>query len=78
MCQGDSVYDLVDHRDHGRIQAELMSGPSSVSDQNSFSSEKVFICRMNLSRTTKRQLQYHKVSFPISLLHLNQTKHKSV
>ncbi|EFO26708.1 helix-loop-helix DNA-binding domain-containing protein [Loa loa] len=60
MCQGDSVYDLVDHRDHGRIQAELMSGPPSVSDQNFFSGEKVFICRMNLSRTTKRQVQYHK------------------
>ncbi|CAG9531004.1 unnamed protein product [Cercopithifilaria johnstoni] len=60
MCQGDSVYDLVDHRDHGRIQAELMSGPPSVSEQNFFSNEKVFICRMNLSRTTKRQLQYHK------------------
>ncbi|VIO99049.1 Helix-loop-helix DNA-binding domain containing protein [Brugia malayi] len=60
MCQGDSVYDLIDHRDHGRIQAELMSGPPSVSDQNFFPSEKVFICRMNLSRTTKRQLQYHK------------------
>ncbi|VDK87122.1 unnamed protein product [Litomosoides sigmodontis] len=60
MCQGDSVYDLVDHRDHGRIQAELMSGPSSVSDQNSFSNEKAFICRMSLSRTTKRRLQYHK------------------
>ncbi|KAM3716427.1 PAS domain-containing protein [Dirofilaria immitis] len=60
MCQGDSVYDLVDHRDHGRIQAELMSGPPSVSDQNIFMTEKVFICRINLSRTTKRQLQYDK------------------
>uniref|UniRef100_A0A0R3RVT9 BHLH domain-containing protein n=1 Tax=Elaeophora elaphi TaxID=1147741 RepID=A0A0R3RVT9_9BILA len=60
MCQGDSVYDLVDHHDHERVQAELMSGPSSVSDQNFFSNEKVLICRMNLSRTTKRQLQYHK------------------
>ncbi|VBB26745.1 unnamed protein product [Acanthocheilonema viteae] len=60
MCQGDSVYDIVDHHDHGRIQVELMSGPSSVSDQNFSSNERVFICRMNLSRTTKRQLQYHK------------------
>lgn len=69
MCQGDSVYDLVDHRDHGRIQAELMSDPSSVSDRNFFPSERVFICRMNLSRTTKRQLQYYKVP---QLLHTNQ------
>ncbi|VDM98583.1 unnamed protein product [Onchocerca ochengi] len=61
MCQGDSIYDLIDHRDHAHIQAELMSGPSStISDQNIFPNEKVFICRMNLSRTTKRQLQYHK------------------
>lgn len=63
MCQGDSIYDLVDYRDHALIHAELMSGPASISDQNFFSSERIFICRMNLSRTTKRQLQYHKVSY---------------
>lgn len=61
MCQGDSIYDLVDHRDHGRIQVELMSGPPSVSEQNFFPNERVFICRMSRSRITKRQLQYHKV-----------------
>ncbi|VDD91494.1 unnamed protein product [Enterobius vermicularis] len=60
MCQGDSLYDLVDSRDHGTVQSELMSGPPSVSVPNAFPDEKVFICRMNLSRTAKRQLQYHK------------------
>uniref|UniRef100_A0A0N5AUF8 Neuronal PAS domain-containing protein 4 n=1 Tax=Syphacia muris TaxID=451379 RepID=A0A0N5AUF8_9BILA len=60
MCQGDSVYDLVDSRDHLTVQNELMSGPPSVSVPNAFPEEKVFICRMNLSRTAKRQLQYHK------------------
>lgn len=63
MCQGDSLYDLVDSRDHGTVQSELMSGPPSVSVPNAFPDEKVFICRMNLSRTAKRQLQYHKVHF---------------
>ncbi|CAI2354878.1 unnamed protein product [Caenorhabditis sp. 36 PRJEB53466] len=57
MCQGDSIYDLVDGRDHGAVQAELASGPPGAA---SFPEERVFICRLNLARTAKRQLQYHK------------------
>uniref|UniRef100_A0A8R1I528 BHLH domain-containing protein n=1 Tax=Caenorhabditis japonica TaxID=281687 RepID=A0A8R1I528_CAEJA len=59
MCQGDSIYDLVDGRDHGAVQAELASGPPAAA---SFPEERVFICRLNLARTAKRQLQYHKIS----------------
>lgn len=58
MCQGDSIYDLVDGRDHGAVQAELASGPPGAA---TFPEERVFICRLNLARTAKRQLQYHKV-----------------
>uniref|UniRef100_A0A914V572 PAS domain-containing protein n=1 Tax=Plectus sambesii TaxID=2011161 RepID=A0A914V572_9BILA len=60
MSQGDSIYELVDPRDHTAVQAELLSGPPSVSMNARFPDERVFICRMNLSRTAKRQLQYHK------------------
>lgn len=72
MCQGDSIYDLVDIRDHDIVQNELMSGPPSVSDPKYFPDERVFVCRMNLSRAAKRQLQYHKVRFYITA-HLKLT-----
>ncbi|EGT34241.1 hypothetical protein CAEBREN_31640 [Caenorhabditis brenneri] len=57
MCQGDTIYDLVDLKDHGAVQAELASGPPGAA---SFPEERVFICRLNLARTAKRQLHYHK------------------
>ncbi|KHN76520.1 Neuronal PAS domain-containing protein 4 [Toxocara canis] len=60
MCQGDSIYDLVDIRDHSVVQSKLLSGPPFLSVTNTFSDERAFICRMNLSRSGKRQLQYHK------------------
>ncbi len=61
MSQGDSLYDLVDPRDHGTVQTELLSGPPSITMHMQFPDERVFICRMNLSRAAKRQLQYQKV-----------------
>uniref|UniRef100_A0A0N4ZRE0 Neuronal PAS domain-containing protein 4 n=1 Tax=Parastrongyloides trichosuri TaxID=131310 RepID=A0A0N4ZRE0_PARTI len=64
MCQGDSLYDLIDNRDHSVVQGELMSGPETINDINSHKPslilDKVFLCRINLSRTAKRHLQYHK------------------
>ncbi|EYB95143.1 hypothetical protein Y032_0163g3479 [Ancylostoma ceylanicum] len=57
MCQGDSIFDLVDPRDHPTVQTELNSGPQPTT---SFPEERVFLCRLNLARTAKRQLQYHK------------------
>uniref|UniRef100_A0A0K0ELF8 BHLH domain-containing protein n=1 Tax=Strongyloides stercoralis TaxID=6248 RepID=A0A0K0ELF8_STRER len=70
MCQGDSLYDLIDSRDHSAVQAELLSGPEGSHDihshEQSFPTSppstinKVFLCRINLSRTAKRHLQYHK------------------
>ena len=59
MCQGDSIYDLVDTRDHSAVEAELHSGPPTISNAH-FPDERVFICRMNLSRTAKRHIQYYK------------------
>ncbi|KAK5974897.1 PAS domain-containing protein [Trichostrongylus colubriformis] len=57
MCQGDSIFDLVDPRDHPTVHNELNSGPQPTT---SFPEERVFLCRLNLARTAKRQLQYHK------------------
>uniref|UniRef100_A0AC35UBW0 PAS domain-containing protein n=1 Tax=Rhabditophanes sp. KR3021 TaxID=114890 RepID=A0AC35UBW0_9BILA len=59
MCQGDSLYDLIDSRDHGAVQSELLSGPPSL-NASPYPEDKVFLCRINLSRTAKRHLQYHK------------------
>jgi hypothetical protein len=66
MCQGDIVYDLVDARDHLLLQQQLANGPPSVFD-DSFPRECSFVCRMNLSKTVKRQLNCYKVS--LSYLH---------
>ncbi|KAH7720512.1 Protein CKY-1 a [Aphelenchoides avenae] len=59
MCQGDSIYDLVDSRDHNAVTAELLSGPPPGTS-GMFPDDRMFICRMNLSRTAKRHIQYHK------------------
>ena len=61
MSQGDNIYDLVDSRDHAAVQAELLTGPPSISMNGKFPDERVFISRINCSRTARRQLQYHKV-----------------
>ena len=69
MCQGDSIYDLVDSRDHAAVQAELASGPPLSAN---FPEERVFICRLNLTRAAaKRQLQYHKVWATPNPAHMN-------
>ncbi|KAL5008712.1 hypothetical protein ScPMuIL_014293 [Solemya velum] len=50
--QGDSLFDIVDKRDHNTVQAQLVhSGDHSVS----------FFCRMNMSRTLKRQAGFGDV-----------------
>ncbi|CAD5222879.1 unnamed protein product [Bursaphelenchus okinawaensis] len=59
MCQGDSLYDLVDVRDHVTVQTELGIGPISGYSEY-YPHESVFVCRMNLSKTAKRQVQYYK------------------
>ncbi|KAL3872960.1 hypothetical protein ACJMK2_036128 [Sinanodonta woodiana] len=50
--QGDSLFDIVDKRDHGTVQAQLMQGTAGeVPTDHQIS----FFCRMNMSRTLKRQ-----------------------
>ncbi|KAK0412014.1 hypothetical protein QR680_005982 [Steinernema hermaphroditum] len=57
MCQGDQLYDLIDERDHAAVFRELNPNPKRL---RAAPEEGVFICRMNLSRTAKRQIHYHK------------------
>jgi len=52
--QGDSLFDIVDKRDHGTVQAQLLHGVSSTDGRNHGRSIS-FFCRMNMSRTLKRQ-----------------------
>ncbi|XP_052767265.1 uncharacterized protein LOC128208024 [Mya arenaria] len=51
--QGDSLFDIVDKRDHGTVQAQLLHG--STSAEGSQDRQISFFCRMNMSRTLKRQ-----------------------
>jgi len=67
MSQGDSLYDLVDVRDHVTLHREMMSGPPSLSMSMSHPDERVFMCRMNLTRTVRRHIQYQKVRFILFL-----------
>ncbi|XP_060571923.1 uncharacterized protein LOC132730083 [Ruditapes philippinarum] len=51
--QGDSLFDIVDKRDHGTVQAQLLHGVSAAEGHHN---RKIsFFCRMNMSRTLKRQ-----------------------
>ncbi|KRX21658.1 Neuronal PAS domain-containing protein 4 [Trichinella nelsoni] len=52
LGQGDSVYDLIDSRDHGTVQTILTS---TVTQE--FHDERVVLCRINTSSSTKRFAQ---------------------
>lgn len=55
--QGDSLFDIVDKRDHGTVQAQLLHGGGKMSQDIPTS----FFCRMNMSRTLKRQAGFGDV-----------------
>ena len=58
LTQGDSVYDVIDKRDHGAVQSELLhGGPSQTEEARSF------FCRMNVARSFRRQAGFgdHKM-----------------
>ncbi|XP_064602728.1 uncharacterized protein LOC135468411 isoform X2 [Liolophura sinensis] len=50
--QGDSIYDIIDKRDHATVQAQLLQGGASASKSDQ---DLTFFCRMNMSRCLKRQ-----------------------
>ncbi len=48
--QGDSLYDIVDKRDHGTVQAQLLqAGTDSEGDTR----DVAFFCRMNMFQKTQ-------------------------
>ncbi|KAK6182204.1 hypothetical protein SNE40_009936 [Patella caerulea] len=53
--QGDSLYDIVDKRDHVAVQTQLQGGDVTSSQ------DVAFFCRMNMSRSLKRQAGFGDV-----------------
>ncbi|CAL1542372.1 unnamed protein product [Lymnaea stagnalis] len=51
--QGDSLFDIVDKRDHSSVRAQLLQG-GNLDDKDAMP-DVSFFCRMNMSRTLKRQ-----------------------
>eukprot|EP00106_Octopus_bimaculoides_P000089 XP_014767531.1 PREDICTED: neuronal PAS domain-containing protein 4-like [Octopus bimaculoides] len=49
--QGDSLFDIIDKRDHITVQAQLLRGGTDVIPGQPLA----FFCRMNMSRSVKRQ-----------------------
>lgn len=69
LIHGDSVYDIIDKQDHSSIQAELgrsmpqqTTGSGSHHHHHSTSSldgeQRIFLCRMNVSRNARRQMRF--------------------
>lgn len=59
MTQGDSVYDIIDKRDHAVVQGHLLSAATAAAAATALGTsqedERSFFCRMNLSRSFRRQ-----------------------
>ncbi|XP_055636672.1 uncharacterized protein LOC129775684 isoform X2 [Toxorhynchites rutilus septentrionalis] len=72
LIHGDSVYDIIDKQDHGAIQSELGRGvpqhQTSASNHHSHhghrsssqldGEQRIFLCRMNVSRNARRQMRF--------------------
>ena len=59
MTQGDSLYDIIDKRDHASVQSQLLHSPFTPGAEE----ERTFFCRMNVARSFRRQAGFgdHKV-----------------
>ncbi|XP_071513790.1 uncharacterized protein [Panulirus ornatus] len=55
LIHGDSVYDIIDKQDHAAVQAELVRG---VQTPQLPEEERLFLCRMNVSRNARRQMRF--------------------
>lgn len=60
LIHGDSVYDMIDKQDHQAVQNELVKNIPTHGDD-----ERLFLCRMNVSRNARRQMRFgdQKVSW---------------
>lgn len=53
LIHGDSVYDMIDKQDHQAVQNELVKSIPTHGDD-----ERLFLCRMNVSRNARRQMRF--------------------
>ncbi len=63
LTQGDSLYDIIDKRDHSSVQTQLLQTTYNPCPDTGLDS-RTFFCRMNVSRSFRRQSGFgdHKVS----------------
>lgn len=52
LIHGDSVYDVIDKQDHMVVQNQLSRNSPIPSDR------RLFLCRINVSRNSRRQLRF--------------------
>ena len=62
LTQGDSLYDIIDKRDHSSVQGQLLQTSYNPCPDTGLDS-RTFFCRMNVSRSFRRQAGFgdHKV-----------------
>ncbi|XP_066985358.1 neuronal PAS domain-containing protein 4A-like isoform X1 [Macrobrachium rosenbergii] len=62
LIHGDSVYDIIDKQDHSAVQAELIRGSQAAAAAAtapiSHDEDRLFLCRMNVSRNARRQMRF--------------------
>jgi len=61
LIHGDSIYDIIDKQDHPTVQAELLRGQELTSPEElscSKPEDRIFLCRMNVSRNARRQMRF--------------------
>ena len=54
MIHGDSVFDIIDKQDHAAVQGEMLRAAQGTSQEE----DRLFICRMNVSRNARRQMRF--------------------
>ena len=54
LIHGDSVFDIIDKQDHAAVQAEMLRASQGTSQEE----DRLFICRMNVSRNARRQMRF--------------------
>ncbi|KAG8223903.1 hypothetical protein J437_LFUL001983 [Ladona fulva] len=71
LIHGDSVYDIIDKQDHRGIQAELCGGGSGAGGPGvgcggppMDKDQRLFLCRMNVSRNARRQMRFGDQKLP--------------
>ena len=58
LIHGDSVYDIIEKQDHTQIQSELMRSPNPLANSLVTPDNRLFLCRMNISRNARRQMRF--------------------